>query len=656
MTKDDRRKYIRLDTVFPVEFRFLGLDGQTFLSDWVQGFTRNISRGGICLEINNLASGLGDIIKAPGVNLLLKIEIPFMKEPPLIKALVAWTEQVPEANRYNIGLNYVDINTAWNNQLIRYSWFKKLWTPVVLTVIFLLGLGIAWGSYKNNELIAHNRKLVDNLVKVTEEFSAARKNIEEISQEKEKLELDIHKLALEIDRIEKDKEILEEKKDLEYWMLASQTDGLNQQIQLLDREKRDLENRLLVIREKEDSHQRELVDLGRQRTILEGENLDKMYCWLKVHQNPRTGLVMSFEGDSNIGNWAFIYDQALVAQVYLKFSDFSRTKKLLDFFAQKAKRSAEGMFYNAYYANDATPAEYIVHSGPNIWVGIASLHYIQKTNDRQYLKLAEDIAKTVIYLQNQDKDSGIRGGPNVSWYSTEHNLDAYAFLTMLHKITGKLEYKQAADKLINWFALHIYDKTDVPIRRGKGDSTIATDTYAWSVAAMGPQRLKDLGMDPEQILEFVETNCAIEVDYQRPEGRIVKVKGFDFAPQRHLARGGVVCSEWTAQMVVAFKIMADYYRRQNEWTKADVFEQKARMYLDSLAKMIISSPSPSGQGESCLSYATQDNVDTGHGWITAKGKWTGSVAGTAYMLLAYYNYNPLELDDTAASTSRSAEF
>jgi len=59
--------------------------------------------------------------------------------------------------------------------------------------------------------------------------------------------------------------------------------------------------------------------------------------------------------------------------------------------------------------------------------------------------------------------------------------------------------------------------------------------------------------------------------------------------------------------------------------------------------MIISSPSPSGQGESCLPYATGDFVDTGHGWFTPKGNSTGSLAGTAYTFFAYSNYNPLEL-------------
>jgi hypothetical protein len=79
--------------------------------------------------------------------------------------------------------------------------------------------------------------------------------------------------------------------------------------------------------------------------------------------------------------------------------------------------------------------------------------------------------------------------------------------------------------------------------------------------------------------------------------------------------------------------------------KARAYDLKADTYLSGLGNMIISSASPSGQGESCLPYATQDFVDTGHGWMTPKGTSSGSVSGTVYAIFAYYNYNPLELEE-----------
>ena len=146
-------------------------------------------------------------------------------------------------------------------------------------------------------------------------------------------------------------------------------------------------------------------------------------------------------------------------------------------------------------------------------------------------------------------------------------------------------------------------------------------------------------------MEFAEENCSTEAAFLRPDGELVSIKGFDFARDRNLARGGIISSEWTAQMVVAFKIMADYYYNKGLEVKGHAYTMKADEYMASLEKMIISSPSPSGQGESCLPYATAQYVDTGHGWMTPKGSSTGSVSGTAYTIFAYYNYNPLKFDE-----------
>jgi hypothetical protein len=212
-------------------------------------------------------------------------------------------------------------------------------------------------------------------------------------------------------------------------------------------------------------------------------------------------------------------------------------------------------------------------------------------------------------------------------------------------MTGRSVYQQARDKVLSWLTLHTYDKGEVPVKRGKGDATIATDTYAWSIASVGPQKLLEIGMNPDRIMEFAESCCMVETEFMRPEGYSVKVKGFDFAAEKNVARGGVVSSEWTAQMVIAFKIMSDYYYQNGLKAKAHAYEMKADEYLASLGKMIISSPSPSGQGESCLPYATQEAVDTGHGWSTPKGRSTGSVAATAFAIFAYYDYNPLELNE-----------
>ncbi len=642
---EEHRRYIRLDTVFPVQFRAESLDGSHSLSVWLQGFTSNVSSGGICLCVNNLDSALAKMIESHQVKLSLNIEIPVFKNPIGAKASAAWIKCVAGAsNKYLVGLYYEEINPNQNKKLMRYARAKKIFIPMGLGIVILLGLGLIANSLINMRLAQGNRALVLQLVNITRDSGILKQKMLSIIREKEDLQIKIERLELRIATVEAEKLRLRDKSKTEIGEYSQKLEELNGLIRGFSQEKVALKEQLVSAQHQESLFTDEFKRLDKKKITLEKANLDNMYQWLKVHQNQHTGLVMSFEGDDSVKDWAFIYDQSLVAQAYTYSLDFKRLHALLDFFNDHAKRKG-GLFFNAYYAGDGEPAEYVVHSGPNIWIGIAIAQYTYKAQDRRYLRLAEEIAEAIIDLQNQDPQGGIRGGPDVSWYATEHNLDAYAFFNMLYKITGKAKYVDSANKVLNWLTEHTYDKTDIPIKRGKGDSTIATDTYTWSIAAIGPQRLEKLGMDPDKIMEFAEANCSVEVSYQRPEGETIKVKGFDFAPERNLGRGGVVSSEWTAQMVIAFQIMEEFYSKKGMVAKAKEYKDKAEEYLSSLGKMIISSPSPSGQGESCFPYATQDFVDTGHGWFTPKGKSTGSISGTAYIFFAYYNYNPLELKD-----------
>ncbi len=635
--RGERRKYLRLDSAYPVQFKFLNADTKIELSAWIQGFTNDIGKGGICLQAHKLGPEFIQLLKDGGALIALELDMPITKKPVPAKATISWfnfLEGDPE--KCFIGLKFCEIDPRDNKKIMRFTRAKKIFVPLVISTIIILAALFAVDSCVNIKLIRGNKALVEQLVKVLRDSSIAKQKIKEISREKEGLNTKIEALGARIRSLEQEKRQTQAQ--------AFKTPELNSQIEKLIREKGGLQEQLVSVKKKEDAATEELVRLDERKAVLEKANLDKMYQWLAVHQNPRTGLVMSFEGDSYIAGWAFTYDQALVIQSYSIFSDFSKARKILDFYSQRAKR-VNGLFLNAYYVSDGSPAEYIIHAGPNLWLGIAALQYTKQSKDTSYLGLAGDIARGMMILQSQDPEGGLRGGPEVQWYSTEHNLDAYAFFNMLFELTGERQYKDAGQAILGWLVKYAYGKAELPVKRGKGDSTIATDTYAWSIAAIGPRKLEEVGMNPDKIMEFAESSCAVEVSYTRPEGKILRVKGFDFAPQQHVARGGIISTEWTAQMVLSFKIMARYYYAKNMVAKAQGYEQKAEEYLAQLSNLVISSPSPTGQGEGCLPYATEETVDTGHGWITPKGKTTGSIAGTACTLFAYYNYNPLEMKD-----------
>src|SRR3990167_5069689 len=134
-----------------------------------------------------------------------------------------------------------------------------------------------------------------------------------------------------------------------------------------------------------------------------------MHLWLKNHQSPSTGLVSSFEGDDPmIKDWAFTYDQALAAHVFLSFGNEQGARKILNFFNNHAKGGFQG-FSNGYYYDSGEVSEFTVHCGPNIWVGIAALQYIRKTGDQYYLPLARKIADWLITVQDGDPAGGLKG-------------------------------------------------------------------------------------------------------------------------------------------------------------------------------------------------------------------------------------------------------
>ena len=93
-------------------------------------------------------------------------------------------------------------------------------------------------------------------------------------------------------------------------------------------------------------------------------------------------------------------------------------------------------------------------------------------------------------------------------------------------------------------------------------------------------------------------------------------------------------------MIVTYRILSAHFASTGSSDKAAAYAEKAEFYLNELKKLMITSPSRTGQGRGCLPYASMDNADTGHGWRTPAGRRTGSVAGTAYGIFAWKSYNP----------------
>ena len=661
----ERRQYIRLDVAFPVEFQFLDPETGGSISDIKQGFTRDIGKGGVCLEVNNSEEAFEDTLKAKKAHLDLRIHIPLSHRETKAIASIAWYKKVKSGypNKYLIGLSFIDIDKRESSRIYFHARRMSL-TPKIVTIIILFliaGLVFFYSSDYKSRL--ENKKLIAQLVSLSGKKSKLEKDILDYDVEYREIEETLlskqEKIAAHQTELEGLRELsleLEEKtKLLEYSEqdrlkteqgledVLSEKDMLAEKVSSLTEEVTYLKQRISQLSKNRISVEDSLKELLASFVEVEEKGLSSMYSWVKKHQNNITGLVVSYEGDKGVEDWAFTYDQSLACQCFILMGDKDNARAVLDFYKHRAEK-VYGGFANAYDAYTGSVTEYTVHAGPNIWLGIAMIRYAERFKDEEYLRIAQKIGEWLIKLQREDKEFGIRGGPQFRWFSTEHNLDAYAFFNMLYKLTGEQKYLESKDLVFKWIEKNTFLRREGRLKRGKGDATIATDTFAWAIAAVGPELLKDSGMDPDQIIDFAEANCMVTTDYKRPGGKALEVTGFDFGKYEHLPRGGIVSTEWTAQMVVTLKIMARYHEDNNDFLKAAYYKNKADFYLSELQKMMIVSPSKMGQGEGCLPYASQDNVDTGHGWRAPDGSRTGSASGTIYTIFAKENYNPLRSD------------
>ncbi len=653
-TAFDRRKFLRIRSAIPVECRVVGIQKKTTS---FSGFTFDVSRGGIRLRCLSFPRQLWDFIEPGKTSFQLTMHLPFTGQMLHAEALVSWKDETIEGFRYEFGLMFQNIQPRDLGMLLNFTWTKILIPRFIIGCVVVLFMFLVSTLMWNRGVVLANRNLVRVLANLNEEIGLQEKYLTQsktvvrlLDDRIRKINNTVHNLQYEHSLLMQDYEQLQKKERslhamdsdvqevvLQIQKTKEQAENLKKQIAVLQRENGYLRQEL----QKENSFLAQETErigvLAGQKQQFNERSVQAMYSWIKRHQNQKTGLVVSFEGDETLENWAFSYDQSLAVFVFLLYNDTVSAEKILKFYLSTAKKHKDG-FMNAYDARTGDPCEYIVHSGPNIWIGLAALRYWSVTRDKRYLELARGVFQFLTTVQ--DAEGGIRGGPEVNWYATEHNLDAYAFLLQLEFFLKDARSSRAKKDVLNWLRAYSYTKGHIPVNRGKGDATIATDTYAWSITAVGPEILLGCGMDPDAIIEFAIQKCKVSTFFET-QNKKIPLEGFDFSRSMHSARGGVVSGEWTAQMILAFKIMAYFHSQKGNLEQSRRYCLLAEKYLNELIKMVVSSPSASGQGRGCLPYASSGNVDTGHGWRTPSGTTTGAVSSTAYYILAYKGFNPL---------------
>jgi hypothetical protein len=140
-------------------------------------------------------------------------------------------------------------------------------------------------------------------------------------------------------------------------------------------------------------------------------------------------LVRSFDippSDSSydeLVNYSWTYDNALASLAFLSVGLKSGATQLLD--QLQALQRSNGAIEFAFDTRTGAAAP-LYRSGALAWVGLAAAAYRRKYDTDRYDALIGGVIKYLLGLR--DANGLVRGGPDVTWVSTQHNLLTVAFL------------------------------------------------------------------------------------------------------------------------------------------------------------------------------------------------------------------------------------
>jgi hypothetical protein len=155
---------------------------------------------------------------------------------------------------------------------------------------------------------------------------------------------------------------------------------------------------------------------------------------------PPDRLVESYlppEGDRGgdpVRGRGWTYDSAVTAAAYAAHGELNDAGALLD--AMQALQREDGALESSYDLRSGEGAGPL-RSGTQAWVGLAALEWRGRTCSGRHDQLIAGVARWL--LAHRMAATGlVVGGPDVSWASTEHNLEARAFFAgLVATLTGR---------------------------------------------------------------------------------------------------------------------------------------------------------------------------------------------------------------------------
>jgi hypothetical protein len=247
---------------------------------------------------------------------------------------------------------------------------------------------------------------------------------------------------------------------------------------------------------------------------------------------------------------SYTYDNALATFAFISVGARGEAEQLLD--QLKALQRTDG---SLEYAINVRTGESVTQfrAGAMAWVGYAALAYRKAYGNSRYDNLLAGIVRYLLALR--DSAGLIRGGPDVTWVSTQHNLLAAGMLRDLAANLGTkgtlatgLKYadiNNAANSLGNAILANmiVQEGPLAYFRQGVGDPVVPADVQALGALyldARGDGRAK-------QVAEYLRQNF-----YVAPRAGSAGVLG-GFRPFSGAGTPDVIWSEGTIEAATALR-------------------------------------------------------------------------------------------------------
>ncbi|MBM7661563.1 hypothetical protein JOC85_002366 [Bacillus mesophilus] len=201
---------------------------------------------------------------------------------------------------------------------------------------------------------------------------------------------------------------------------------------------------------------------------------------------------------------SWLYDNALAVIAFSLAGDQKRASTILS--SLEELQNEDGSFAFAYDVFSG-PIDESKRSGSIAWLGDAIVKYEVAFGDSSYRDIAISIADYLLGQQDQ-KTGSIKGGPDVEWYSTEHNIDAYFFFRDLGRLTGESHYIQVSENISSALLSHHWNDSEGRFNQGINDTAEALDANSWGSIFLMAVHQEELAQSPIDYLERFEVHDA----------------------------------------------------------------------------------------------------------------------------------------------------